>query len=121
MGHGYLDPVRPKLELEGRSPISVGCYQEQEQAVARIVRRRYSRKDWSRLVKIVVIACEVCLAIKPFYVQFSFLFLDSGFSVMWQLLVLMFQDPTWHTTLARLNNFLGAIRALHLGGHIYLS
>ena len=95
MGHGYLDPVRPKLELEGWSPISVGGYQEQEQAVARIVRRRYSRKDWRRLVKIVVIACEVCLAIKPFYVQFSFLFLDSGFSVMWQLLVLMFHDPNW--------------------------
>ena len=106
MGHGYLDPVRPKLELEGRSPISVGGYQEQEQAVARIVRRRYSRKDWSRLVKIVVIACEVCLAIKPFYVQFSFLFLDSGFSVMWQLLVLMFQDPTWHSTLAKIKQLL---------------
>ena len=30
VGHGYLDPVRPRLELEGWGPISVGGYQEQE-------------------------------------------------------------------------------------------
>ena len=30
VGHGYLDPVRPRLDLKGWGPISVGGYQEQE-------------------------------------------------------------------------------------------
>ena len=30
VGYGCLDPVRPRLELEGWGPISVGGYQEQE-------------------------------------------------------------------------------------------
>ena len=69
--------------------------------VAWTVRRKDSRKDRRRLVRIVGNCCEVCLAIKPFYVQFLFLFLDTGLSVVWQLLVLMFQDPTWCFPLRR--------------------
>ena len=61
--------------------------------VARIVRRKGRR----RLVRIAGNCCEVCLAIKPFYVQFLSLFLDTGFSGVRQLLVSMFRRSSLET------------------------
>ena len=72
----------------GDQVLRVGLAKSWKRAkVSRIVRR----KDRRRLVRIIGNCCEVCLAIKPFYVQFLSLFLDTGFSGVRQLLVSMFR------------------------------
>ena len=57
---------------------------------------------------------------KPSYVQFLFLFLDTGFSVVWQLLVLMFLDPTWCYSLAEIKQLLSAVRGSNMELYIWL-